>query len=200
MRGTLLIVEAKGGSDALVTGLEERGVACLHARGPLKLRSLLDTGRVDLILWEESPGNAALTQDLRREWERFPHIPVIHLFPRSLPARQSPVSGQVVESLPAEARQTYLADFLVQVFDSLDGTRTAEPAPHTELAFRNVLQSLREHRLGVPSPGALAATGAEPAIPATSLKEAERTLLRTRDDAPTPPSRPRGLRRLFKRD
>lgn len=199
MRGTLLIVDGPGDGQLLAEQLERDGFICLRVRGPLKLRTELENQRVDLIVWSEAPAHPELVQDLAREWERHPHIPVIHLFPKSAPVRQWPASHQIVQSLPAEGADQTLPALLDELFATLDQEPEPNPVRHTELAFRNILQSLRERRAPVQlSFDDLSPTRAE--MPATSVGEAERHLLQDPpSDRTRAPESTNSWRRLFRR-
>ena len=84
MPGTILLIDEDGKSRTLLAELERGGYQTLHARGPIKVRELLESGPVDLIVWKEQRRNAALVEDLAREWQRYPAIRVLHLYRRGM--------------------------------------------------------------------------------------------------------------------
>jgi hypothetical protein len=114
---------------------------------------------------------------------------VIHLFRKNSASRQLPLSSQVVESLPIESQETRLLPLLLAIFDRLEGREGINPVQNTELAFRNVVQSLREQRLADREAPGLGEAGGALRAPGTSLKIAERVLLNPQT-APLPVSSP----------
>lgn len=195
MRARVLII---GGDEALQALLERNGYACERARGPLRVRAVLESSSLDLIIWAEGAANASLAADLAAVWERFPGVPVVHVFPGRRGAPAEPVSPRIVEALPRERCEEALIGLLAGVEASLEGRLALNPVQDTELAFRNVLQTFRAHPApGRPAPAdeAAAARGAA----STAVRPTERALLSGAAE-PAGPARPRGtLRRLFGR-
>jgi hypothetical protein len=148
MEGTVLLILGGSGGDVLARVLQEAGLACHTARGPLRVWAVLEQGPVDLVLWAEEARNAALGEDLRREWERHPHLPVVHLFAHPCgAAAPTSISPQVVDSLPVADHVTLLR-VLSGILGALPAARGGVPPERNDLAFRRVLSHLRATRSG----------------------------------------------------
>jgi hypothetical protein len=175
MEGTVLLILGGSSGESLARVLEDAGLVCHVARGPLRVRALLESGPIDLVLWAEEPGNAALGEDLRREWERHPHLPVVHLFtnPADAATIQS-LSPQVVDSLPVAAPGPLLR-LLAGILSALSASHGY--AGRNELAFRMVLSQLRERRRVGSADGSAADAREELHAQVTSLSSHERFFL-----------------------
>ena len=53
MRAHLLVIDGTGQAAALIRMLERDSYGCYQARGPMRVRTLLDEETVDLIVWRE---------------------------------------------------------------------------------------------------------------------------------------------------
>ena len=174
MQANLLVVADRESAAPVVQLLQKEGYSCSQARGPLRVRSVLNTRRIDLILWKEEPANPELSGDFLREWERFPDLPVVHLFSKGTapPAVPRPLH----ESLALESCRTQLIPLVARLL--LEGRLPeAEPTPpHTELAFRKVVSALRTRKIGRAGMDAKP-TGDEFLTAGTSLNPSERKML-----------------------
>ena len=174
MQANLLVVANRKSVAPLVRLLEKEGYACFQARGPLRVRSVLNNRRIDLILWKDETANPELSGDFFREWERFPHLPVLRIF--SGATVPLPATGTVHESLPLESCRTKLVPLVARL---LSETPRPEPEPtplHTELAFRKVVSALRNRKRGGRGRDA-APLGDEFQTAGTSLNPSEREML-----------------------
>lgn len=144
MRATLLIVDGSPHASGLVRMLERDGFSCHQARGPLRVRALLQEQPIDLIVWTEEGGNRDLARDLLAEWARHPQIPVLHLFSREGTSALSGHHPQVRESLPYESAANGLTPLITRLLER--GQPEPQPVRRTELAFRHIVQHLRERR------------------------------------------------------
>lgn len=180
MRGYLLLIDGTPEAAALIGALERDGYRCAQARGPLKVRSLLDSERIELIVWKEEPGNAELARDILAECARHETLPIVQLFSSASPGSPS-VSTQIRESLPLESAGNLLVPAIGRFFD-----RPAEAGPppkvrKTELAFRNVVATLRGRTAGEAESDSTDEGKIE--APVTSVNVAERESLAS--NAPT---------------
>ena len=179
MQANLLVVADRESAAPVVRLLQKEGYSCSQARGPLRVRTVLNTRRIDLILWKEEKANPELSGDFLREWERFPDLPVVHLFSKGTapPAALGTVAlGTVRESLALESCRTQLIPLLARLLREPSWPE-AEPTPlHTELAFRKVVAALRTRKVGRGGSGANPA-GEEFLTAGTSLNPSERKML-----------------------
>ncbi|MCH8841847.1 MAG: hypothetical protein IID61_02615 [SAR324 cluster bacterium] len=145
MRRNLLVIDRTTQSNPIVRLLEREGYRCYQARGPLRVRDLLNQQQIDLILWNEEAGNPNLGLDLLRACSSRPAIPVVHLFPAGGNSMDLSDHPQVSASLPVASSETELTNV---INDTLGGRQGSRPvALNSELAFRNVLTLLREQAL-----------------------------------------------------
>jgi hypothetical protein len=189
MRGTILVIDGRGYPQPLLDLLEAEGYFCLYARGPLKVRTLLSEHTVDAIVWKDNTGNPALTQDLFREWGEVPGLPVLQVFSKGLRAAGPPLPAQVVGTLPAEAVEADLPGLLARTLAarSARAGASADPVRGSELAFRHILQTLREQQAPV-EPAGRGDDGREPQLPPTALSATEREGLRPLPGSAEPPT------------
>lgn len=173
MKGNVLVIDESGATNPALDLLSRAGFRCFHARGPLRVRSLLAAEAIDLIIWREQGGNPELTRDLAQEWGARPEIPVVHLYPNEAAAGRF-VPGSVREALPAESVETMLLPAVQRLLGAAEAPGRLR---HTELAFRNVVSRMRAtllpsapDKLPVPRPGSLDG-------PSTALDPVERELL-----------------------
>lgn len=142
MRRNLLVIDRTTQTNPIVRLLEREGYRCYQARGPLRVRDFLDQQQIDLIVWNEEPGNPDLGLDLLRACSGRPAVPVVHLFPVGAASEELSDHPQVSASLPAASAETELA---IVINETLGGRHGSHPvAQKTELAFRNVLTLMRE--------------------------------------------------------
>lgn len=146
MRAHVLLIDGSGASGEWARVLEQNGFQCTQARGPIRVRSVLEAGAVELIVWNQEPGNRELARDLAAEWQRFPRVPVIHLFPTEGPVVVAGEDAQILESLPAEAAESRLLGLLNRHFERPPVEEPAPAMPRSELAFRNVFSTLLSRR------------------------------------------------------
>jgi hypothetical protein len=196
MRGQLLVIDGTPEAGALIRLLERDGFLCVQARGPIRVRTLLEEHPVELIVWKEERGNPELVRDLLEECARYPDIPIIHLFDRALPAPAVTHHPQIRESLPADAAPGRILSLLNQFFNRPQAVQAAPAAPKTELAFRNLISAILQRRRG-PRHESPALRG-EIHAPLTSVNVAERESL-TGLSPPRPPSVIRRLLRWMRR-
>lgn len=175
MRGHLLVIDGTPHAATLMRLLEQDGYECVQARGPIRVRSLLEEQPVDLIVWREEPGNSELIRDILQECSRFPEIPIIHLFDRVIPSPSVTRHPQIRESLPADAASARILTLLNRFFNRPEPVPSAPAAPKTELAFRNLVSTMLQ-RPREPSPdGVSMRVGIQ--SPFTSVNIAERESL-----------------------
>jgi hypothetical protein len=151
MRAQLLVIDGTTQASTLIRMLERDGYGCHQARGPMRVRTLLEEQIVDLIVWREEPGNSELTRDLLRECSDHPGIPIIHLFEQAIPHPAVAGHPQIRESLPAGAAATRILTLLNRIFDRPVDVELAHAPPKTELAFRHLVANLwqkRDHETG----------------------------------------------------
>ncbi len=116
MRGYLLLIDGTSEAAALIGALKREGYRCAQARGPLKVRSLLDSEPIELIVWKEEPGNAELATDILAECARHEALPIVQLFSGASPGTR-PVNPQIRESLPLESAATLLVPAIGRFLD-----------------------------------------------------------------------------------
>ena len=167
----LLIVDSHGDAGELTRFLEGNGFACVQARGPLRVRAVLDGCAIDAIVWKAYPGMDELQKDFFRECERYPTVPVVGLHGQE-DAPTLSARGNVV-SLPFDAYPAELCATLRSLADA--AAPTSKPPSKSELAFRNVFQRLRDQsRAGADNPD----DSDQPlSAPATSINAGERAEL-----------------------
>jgi len=175
IRGHLLIIDGTPHAASLIHLLEQDGFACVQARGPIRVRSLLEERHVDLIVWREEPGNTDLIRDILQECSRFPEIPIIHLFNRIIPSPSVVRHPQIRESLPSDSASARILTLLNRFFESAAPAPAVHAVPRTELAFRNVVSTVIQHRHD-PAFEELG-HGGELHAPLTSVNAAERESL-----------------------
>jgi len=153
MAETVLLIDGRGRPRALARCLERLGARCLHARGPLKARSILAGQPVALIVWREDPRNPGLSDDLCQAWSEFPRVPVVHLFPdRGHAAHRA--HPQIVAALPWAGFQESLPPLVAPLLDGRPLQVPRPLAPQSELAFRNVWGQFRQDNgAGIAPPG-----------------------------------------------
>jgi len=175
MRAQLLVIDGTSQAPTLIRMLERDGYGCHQARGPMRVRTLLDEETVDLIVWREEPGNPELTRDLLRECSDHPEIPIIHLFEHAIPHPAVAGHPQIRESLPAGAAATRILTLLNRIFDRPVETEAVASPPKTELAFRHVVSNLlQRHQV---AEGLNANATGRIQAPVTSINMAERESL-----------------------
>lgn len=174
-RGHLLVIDGTEQAGALIRLLEQDGFDCAQARGPIRVRSLLEEQPVDLIVWREEPGNNDLIRDILQECSRFPEIPIIHLFDRVIPSPSVVKHPQIRESLPADSAAARILTLLNRFFQRTEPKEPASVTLRTELAFRNVVSTVLQHR----HESVRGVTGSRSEIhaPLTSVNVAERETL-----------------------
>ncbi len=134
----ILVVDSHGEAGELVQFLERNGYACVQARGPLRVRSLLEARGIDAIVFKDHPGPDDLQKDYFREYDRFPDVPVVSLGAGANPP-PSPRANVVAIALHA-----YPAELCPGLRRVMDAAQPAQfSAPKSELAFRNVFHRLR---------------------------------------------------------
>lgn len=175
IRGHLLVIDGTPHAAMLVQMLEHDGFDCSQARGPMRVRALLEEQPVDLIVWREEPGNNELIRDILQECSRFPEIPIIHLFDRVLPSPSVARHPQIRESLPADSASARILSLLNRFFHRAEPEPAAPAVPRTELAFRNLVSTVIHHRND--SGFAELSRGGELHAPLTSVNFAERESL-----------------------
>lgn len=175
---SILVVDSHGEHGDVLRYLEAQGFRCDVARGPLRVRSLLEAERRDAIVWIDRPNTAELNRDFFREWRAFAQVPIIHLFPVTLGSDTRELGDQVAVALPYEAYESQLRSALERTLLPA-GTAESRPTPpeSSELAFRNVFSHLR-HGAGAEEPELAAAKprrGAmRPTVTAINTVERER--------------------------
>ena len=147
MRAYLLLIDGTPEAASLIGALEGEGYRCAQARGPLKVRSLLDSEPIALIVWKEEPGNAEFASDILAECARHEALPIVQLFSGASPGTR-PVSPQIRESLPLESAANLLLPAIGRFFDRPAEAGPRPKVPKTELAFRNVVATLRGRTAG----------------------------------------------------
>jgi DNA-binding response OmpR family regulator len=184
MKGNVLVIDESGAAASLLELLTASGYHCFHARGPLKVRGVLDSQSIDLIVWREHGGNPALTRDLAREWESHPEIPIVHLYPNRPPRFARSADRTPHESIPAEAAATALVPVIDRVLARSGTAGQPGALQHTELAFRNVLSRLRATWSGRAEPKTDSRAAESLPAPGTALDPIERELLFASRPAP----------------
>ena len=174
MKANLLVVADRKSVAPVVGLLQKEGYACWQARGPLRVRTVLNTRRIDLILWKEEKANPELSADFLREWERFPDLPVVHLFSRG--TGPSAVPGTMRESLALESCRTQLIPLVARLLRERRLPEAEPTPPNTELAFRKVVSALRTRKTRGAGRGAKPTGDAFPTA-GTSLNPSERKML-----------------------
>ena len=197
MRGHLLVIDGTPQAGSLIRLLERDGYDCVQARGPIRVRSLLEDQPVDLIVWREEPGNSELIRDILQECSRFPEIPIIHLFDRVIPSPSVTRHPQIRESLPADAASARILTLLNRFFNRPEPLPSAPAVPRTELAFRNLVSTVLQRR-SEPAHGAMQLRE-EIQAPLTSVNVAERQSLSAVSTPTHSFHRARWLRRLLRR-
>ena len=195
MPGTILLIDEEAAPETLLAMLASGGFQCIHARGPIKVRELLETRPIDLIIWKEQRRNAALVQDLAREWQRYPSIRVVHLYRRGMARPALPKGVRLHDSLPSDSPQ--LLPRLAELMQpSLD-----QPQPAilrgTELAFRNVVSKLAGQFRRTPSRNDIPDASSEFHSFNTALNPTERQLLYHNSGAAPPVARFSFIRTSF---
>ena len=66
MQADLPVVADRESVAPVVRLLEKEGYACSQARAPLRVRSVLNSRRIDLILWKEETANLERSGDFLR--------------------------------------------------------------------------------------------------------------------------------------
>ena len=146
MEHVILIIGPVSQAASLPVMLEKHGYPFLLAKGPLKMRAILESHAISLILWVEETGNRALNIDFRSEWEKHPDIPVIHLFADGSSSVETDHSNQLVDTIPLKALDAAMISRLQMLHASRSNFAASPKGMKTELAFRNVVASLWEHR------------------------------------------------------
>jgi DNA-binding NtrC family response regulator len=197
MRAQLLVIDGTTHAPTLIRMLERDGYGCHQARGPMRVRTLLDEEPVDLIVWREEPGNPELTRDLLRECSDHPEIPIIHLFEHAIPHPAVAGHPQIRESLPAGAAATRILTLLNRIFDRPAEQQASQPQPKTELAFRHLVANLWQNREYESAHETNAANRIQ--APVTSINLAERESLAAIVGMPRPQSLLRRMTRWLTR-
>lgn len=139
----ILIADGHGEQDEIARYLSAAGHQCFVARGPLRVRSLLNSCAADAIVWIDHSGAADLHRDFFWEWKQFPRIPVVHLFPAGTGTNTADYSTQIAEAMPYDAFESRLIPALDRLLHA-GFTEHGEPAEaRTELAFRNIFYHMR---------------------------------------------------------
>jgi hypothetical protein len=141
---SILIVDSHGEHGEVLRYLEAQGFRCEAARGPLRVRSLLEARQRDAIVWIDRPNTAELNRDFFREWRAYPGLPIIHLFPVTLGSDARELGEQIAIALPYEAYESQLRSALERTLLPDNAAEHASaPGESSELAFRNVFAHLR---------------------------------------------------------
>lgn len=175
---SILIVDSHGEHGEVLRYLEAQGFRCEAARGPLRVRSLLEAQQRDAIVWIDRPNTAELNRDFFREWRAYPQVPIIHLFPVSLGSDARELHEQVALALPYEAYESQLRSALERTLLP-DGATEHTPVPGetSELAFRNVFAHLRNSApadVSAPQAAAQRRGAMRPTVTAINTVERER--------------------------
>lgn len=171
MRKNLLVIDRTAESKILIQSLEREGHRCFHARGPLRVASILNAERIDLVVWNETGGDPALADDLVAVWKCNPDLPVVHLFPPGGGETGTTSRLQIRSAMPAVEAQTALPALVHRLLGATPGS--ASFGQKTEPAFRNVVETLRR-RSGAPADGVHAVHRPRLRASVTSVNAAER--------------------------
>lgn len=176
MKGNLLLVDEGRSGGAVLHLLENAGYDCAKVRGPLKLRSFLEKGSFDLVVWNEIGGQSDLAKDLVFELGRFPKIPVVHVYPEQSFSRDV-ASFPLGESLPAADAGLSLLPAIRRLLAETEEGGEREFLQHTELAFRHLFTRLRSSLAGSAAKTAPRASAQPFHAAGTALEPLEKELL-----------------------
>ncbi|MDH5751825.1 MAG: hypothetical protein OEZ59_05345 [Deltaproteobacteria bacterium] len=178
-KNTIVFVEDRNGCSGLIELLSEHGWSVLRARGPMRLREILGSQEIALIVWEEGPGNQALLEDLALVWQSYDAIPVVHIY--SSAQGQDYPDGTFHDSLPADIAGDVLLKLLEENDKQCDfRDLNTVPEKKTELAFRHIWNSLKLKPRTTPDK-IDKAHDASDFVSTTALKPSERSLLLKED-------------------
>lgn len=177
----IAIIDGKGPPQSLIKTLADAGYICHRARGPLKLREVLATFPIRLILWRVAALSPELAEDLFRECSQNPAIPIIHLYTDKAHTAHLPAGLVPRDSIPDKVR----GKSMLEVLSSVLGEAVSEPMAGTELAFRNLVTRLAASPSNSRRENAATANRGDFHTISTALNQSERALLNDREPAPT---------------
>lgn len=182
----IVIIDGKGPPQSLIKTLTGAGYNCHRARGPLKLRELLATFPIRLILWRAVALSPELADDLCQECNQYPAIPIIHLYTDKSGPAHLPAGLVLTDAIPDKFRGKRTLEVLSSVLGEPASDPGNEPTAGTELAFRNLVTRLAASSSNPRRDTAASGRSWDFHTISTALNQSERALLNDRQPSPPP--------------
>jgi len=179
----IVFIEDRGMCESTVSYLIRAGWNCLRARGPIRLRQVLQQHQIVLMVFEEGPGNLPLLDDLAEVWRDYPNIPVVHVYTSATSFIPKNILSQVADSIPVLGAGPHLYQML-QNITGFEKPRFSQKGSSggSELDFRHIWNFIRgKNKLA--NPGGSASGYIQELPLASSVNMAERAMLKEKPSA-----------------
>lgn len=144
MPANILIVDSFGQGEELEQFLQPQGYQCFLARGPLRVRAILESCRIEAIIWKSNGESDSLQKDFGHECSHYPHIPVVNLYNTPEQCQDTAFSNSNLFAASYDAYATELIPLLRRMLNAK--ILPAFNPVQSELAFRNVFMQIPQSR------------------------------------------------------